>query len=123
MERVKYIWSEDYVGGRIGEELLEEEDRSKPFTEKYWSQIDILPLSRLREIQLRRLKRLLAFAWDHSPFYRRKWEEHGVKPGDVQTLEDFACFPVFCKGVDHLPGPDFIRNCSHFSLLTLFIII
>lgn len=97
MKRVKYIWSEEYVGGRMGVEVPEEGDRTRPFSEKYWSEIDILPLSRLREIQLRRLKRLLAFAWDHSPFYRKKWEEHGVKPEDVQTLDDFARFPVILK--------------------------
>lgn len=94
---VKYIWTDDYVGQRVGLEIPEEGNRAKPFSEKYWSQMDILPLSRLKEIQLQKLQHLLKFAYENSPFYRRKWDEAGVRPEDVKTLEDFQKFPVLKK--------------------------
>jgi phenylacetate-CoA ligase len=109
MEHVRYIWSSDYVGERLGLQIPEEGDRGKPFSEKHWSQVDVLPLSRLKEIQMEKLKHLLRFAWDNSPFYRRRWEEHGVKPEDVQTLDDFTRFPIMTKKdfiqdqIDHPP--------------------
>ena len=39
-------------------------------------------------------KRLLARAW-RMQFYRRLWDEHGVKPGDVRSLLDLHKLPVF----------------------------
>ena len=37
------------------------------------------------------------YAWDHSPFYRRKWGEAGVSPSTLRTLDDLAKFPVVLK--------------------------
>jgi phenylacetate-coenzyme A ligase PaaK-like adenylate-forming protein len=49
----------------------------------------------LRERQLRALRQTLDFAYAHSPFYRRLWDEHGVHPRDARTLEEFgARFPL-----------------------------
>lgn len=115
MGKVSYIWSEEYVGGRVGLEIPEEGNRGKPFSEKYWSEVDVLPLPRLKEIQLKRLKHLLNFAWERAPFYRRKWEEHGVKPKDVQNLDDFARFPVVTKedfAKDQAEHPPFGTACT-----------
>ena len=97
MGGVNYIWNEEYVGGRMGLDIHEEGHRGKSFSDKYWSEVDILPLNRLKDIQFQRLKHLLRFAWDRSPFYRSKWEGLGVKPEDVQSLEDFNRFPVLTK--------------------------
>ena len=51
------------------------------------------PEARERVI-LFKLKNILAWAWQTSPFYRRKWEAAGVHPEMVRSLEDFAKFPV-----------------------------
>jgi len=97
MSRVKYIWTEEYVGKRFGPEIPEEGDRTKPFSESIWSQVEILPWERIKEIQLEKFQYLVKFAYENSPFYRKKWEESGIKPSDVKTLEDVAKLPVLTK--------------------------
>jgi phenylacetate-CoA ligase len=115
MGKVTYIWSEEYVGGRVGIEIPEEGHRGKAYSEKYWSEVELLPRSRLKEIQIQKLKHLLQFAWERSSFYRRKWEERGVKPEDVQSLADFVRFPVLTKedfAVDQAEHPPFGTACT-----------
>jgi len=45
----------------------------------------------------RRLQAIVRWAWDRSPFYRRKWDEAGVHPDHLRTLEDLLRFPVVTK--------------------------
>ncbi len=41
---------------------------------------------------------LTRYAWDTSPFYRRKWDEAGFHPDHLRSLEDFeAKVPVVTK--------------------------
>lgn len=49
------------------------------------------------EAVLGRIQQLMAYAWDKSPFYRRKWSEAGVEPGDITSLEAFETVPVIRK--------------------------
>ena len=47
---------------------------------------------------LARLREVMHHAWDNAPFYRRKWEDAGVHPDHVQSLEDFEDkVPVITK--------------------------
>jgi phenylacetate-CoA ligase len=39
---------------------------------------------------LERIKHQLHYVYEELPFYRRHYDAHGFKPGDVQTLEDFT---------------------------------
>ncbi len=48
-------------------------------------------------LQLDRLKWSLRHAYDHVPFYRERWDEAGVHPEDVHTLEDLRRFPFVTK--------------------------
>jgi phenylacetate-CoA ligase len=55
------------------------------------------PAERERAI-LGRLKELTRYAWDRSPFYRRKWDEAGFHPDQLRSLEDFETrVPVIRK--------------------------
>jgi phenylacetate-CoA ligase len=38
---------------------------------------------------LQRLKEICAYAYEHAPFYRRKWDEAGFHPAQLKSLEDF----------------------------------
>jgi phenylacetate-CoA ligase len=51
----------------------------------------------LRALQLGRLKASLAHAYAHNPNYRRKFDDAGVRPEDLSTLEDLARFPFTTK--------------------------
>jgi phenylacetate-coenzyme A ligase PaaK-like adenylate-forming protein len=46
---------------------------------------------------LERIQHLMAYAWERAPFYRRKWSEAGLEPGDITSLEDFERVPVIYK--------------------------
>ena len=45
---------------------------------------------KLRELQLERLRWSVRRAWDKVPYYRKKFEQAGVKPSDLKTLADLA---------------------------------
>lgn len=46
---------------------------------------------------LERIQQLMAYAWEHAPFYRAKWSAAGLEPGDITSLEDFERVPVIYK--------------------------
>jgi phenylacetate-CoA ligase len=46
---------------------------------------------------LGRIQELMAYAWEHSSFYRDKWSQAGIHPSHVKTLEDFERVPVVTK--------------------------
>jgi phenylacetate-CoA ligase len=49
---------------------------------------------RLRDIQTSRLRRLVAHAYAHVPFWRRLMDTARIDPGAIRTLEDLHRFPV-----------------------------
>jgi phenylacetate-CoA ligase len=44
-----------------------------------------------------RLRHVMRYAWDNAPFYRKKWDEAGVHPDHVTSLETFERVPVVTK--------------------------
>jgi phenylacetate-CoA ligase len=46
---------------------------------------------------LRRIQQLMRYAWENAPFYRRVWDEAGVHPDSIRSLEDFERVPVVTK--------------------------
>ena len=44
-----------------------------------------------------RIREVMRWCWDRAPFYRRKWEEAGIHPDGIRTLEDFERVPVVTK--------------------------
>jgi phenylacetate-CoA ligase len=57
------------------------------------SSLDYLPVEQLRELQLRRLKAVAKRAYDHVALMRQRMDNLGVKPEDIQCLEDIARLP------------------------------
>lgn len=49
------------------------------------------------ELILERIQQVMTYAWETSPFYRRKWSAVGLEPGDVRSLADFEQVPVVVK--------------------------
>jgi phenylacetate-CoA ligase len=63
---------------------------------------DLEPIERasrdqLSALQLQRLQWSVRHAYDNVPHYRRKFDQHGVHPDDLNTLEDLAKFPFTAK--------------------------
>lgn len=59
----------------------------------------------LRALQLERLRTTLRHAYDHVGFYRKSFDEAGLRPEDCRSLEDLARFPFTAKADlrDHYP--------------------
>ena len=52
---------------------------------------------RLSDYQNRRLRLVLKYAYDYIPFYRRKFRESGVRPGDIRSRADLNKLPIIRK--------------------------
>lgn len=53
-----------------------------------------IPFSRLKEIQERKLRRLVKWAYERTELYRRKWNEVGLNPKDIKKAEDLKKAPI-----------------------------
>ena len=64
---------------------------------KYLRRSQFDPPSVVRGRQLARLKTVLRHAYDTVPFYRTAWDDTGVHPNDLKTLDDLKLFPIVTK--------------------------
>jgi phenylacetate-CoA ligase len=63
-----------------------------------WSpRLDAAPRERLREIQTEKLRAVVPFLYENSPFYRRRFDRLGMVPTDIRGLDDLARWPVVDK--------------------------
>ncbi|SHI65877.1 phenylacetate-CoA ligase [Desulfatibacillum alkenivorans DSM 16219] len=60
-------------------------------------EFETLPREAIEAIQLRRLKAVVERAYNNVPFYRKKYDEAGIKPADIQKLEDIQKLPFTTK--------------------------
>lgn len=59
--------------------------------------IEHLELDQLRKLQSERLKNLVAYLDERSDFYKRKFNESGLKPQDIKSIEDISKLPITYK--------------------------
>jgi len=59
--------------------------------------IDHLPADALQTLQTERLKATVRYAYDSTAFWKRKLDERGVSPDDVQDLADLPRLPFCAK--------------------------
>ncbi len=52
---------------------------------------------RLEELQLKRLKETVKRVYERVPFYRKRFDAVGLRPGDVNLLEDIRALPFTTK--------------------------
>ncbi|MBI4318281.1 MAG: phenylacetate--CoA ligase family protein [Chloroflexi bacterium] len=64
----------------------------------YWNpKTELMPREQLRELQLRKLKATVQWAYDHSRLWRRKFDRVGHEPGEIRTLDDIQLIPFLTK--------------------------
>jgi len=56
-----------------------------------------LPKEKLYENQWHRLQKLLRHAYQNVPYYRKKFNEVGIQPQDIKSLEDVVNIPILRK--------------------------
>ncbi|MFA6718805.1 MAG: phenylacetate--CoA ligase, partial [Prevotella sp.] len=57
---------------------------------------ETLSRKEIEELQLVRLKKTVQHCMD-SPFYKKRFEENGLKPEDIKTLDDLKRIPLTTK--------------------------
>lgn len=68
------------------------------------------PDEKLRDYQLGELRRTVAQAYEHVPFYRRRFDECGVRPEDIRTVGDLGKLPYLTKQEIRQAGTDLISD-------------
>jgi len=77
-------------------------------TKLYWSsfiarqayletRIPWWPAERIEQLQRRRLRSIVTFAWRHVPHYREAMRRLGLRPEDFRTADDLARLPLISK--------------------------
>jgi len=61
------------------------------------ARIETMPHKQIQELQERKLRKQLAYNYQNSAFYRQKFNEVGVRPEDIRTIEDLAKLPFTTK--------------------------
>jgi phenylacetate-CoA ligase len=65
---------------------------------KMWRpDLETLSREKFEERQLRLFRRQMKYVIEKSPFYRRKYKEARVRPGDIKTMEDVRKVPFTTK--------------------------
>lgn len=76
--------------------LYSRQAHESPFWNPY---LETMPREQLDKIHLRRIQEIIKFAYDNVPMYRVLYDEVGLKPEDIKTLDDYHCkVPAIDKG-------------------------
>ncbi len=59
----------------------------------------------------RQLRRLINHAYSNVPYYRKLFDENGIKPNEIKTIEDLPCIPITSKkDLQSLPTEDLVSR-------------
>ena len=65
---------------------------------KYWDEkFETMSPEEMKKFQLEHLKKTLKWVYEKIPFYKNAFDDKGVKPDDLKTLEDLSRFPFTVK--------------------------
>lgn len=69
-----------------------------PSDQKYYDpEIECMPREELEELQLKRLKEMLVYAYENTVYYKRTFDEAKADPYAIATLADLERFPFIDK--------------------------
>ena len=77
-----------------------------------------MPREKMRQLQGEKLRRIVEHAYRNSTFYKKKFDEHGVRPEDISSIDDIVKLPFTVKqdlrdnypfGMMSVPMSDIIR--------------
>jgi len=92
-----------------------DESYRPPDDQPYWfPRRETMPAEERDTAILARIRDVMAYCWERSPFYRRTWEAAGIHPERIRSLEDFERVPVTTKEelrttqAEHPPFGDYL---------------
>jgi len=59
--------------------------------------IECMGREQMRSLQEDRLKKIVRYAYENVPFYKKKYKAEGIEPGDIKRLEDIEKLPFTTK--------------------------
>jgi len=59
--------------------------------------METMPVAQIKALQGERLRRQVAHVYANVPYYRSLMEQKGIKPADIQSVEDLCKLPFTCK--------------------------
>jgi len=81
---------------------------------RFWNpRMETMSNDEMKDLQIGRLKTQLAYNYSHSLFYRKKFEQAGMKPEDIRTLEDFQHIPLTNKDEQRKAQEESIETFGH----------
>ncbi|MDY3238961.1 MAG: phenylacetate--CoA ligase [Anaerovoracaceae bacterium] len=78
-------------------------------TKYYQPEIECASREEILALQNERLVKQVQHVWDNVPYYRKKMEEKGLTPADIQSVDDLHKLPFLTK--------DDLRECYPYGLL------
>lgn len=71
---------------------------SNDLSREFWNpDAESMPRNEVRHLQLDRLKKQVAYNYQHSEVHRRKFDDVGAHPADIKTFADFTRIPLMSK--------------------------
>ena len=61
------------------------------------SKFEKLSRTKLKEVQLKNLKKTVKNVYENVPFYKKKFKEIDIKPEDIKKLDDIKKLPLTTK--------------------------
>ena len=62
------------------------------------------------DLQWQRLQQLLHHAYEHVPYYRNTFNQHGLTPSSIKTPEDFLRIPLLTKEIIQKQGENLVAE-------------
>ncbi|MGB9975963.1 phenylacetate--CoA ligase family protein [Thermovenabulum sp.] len=62
-----------------------------------FKEIESMPRKKLEELQLERLKKIVNYAYENVPFYKKTFDNIGLKPEHIKNLKDIEKIPFTTK--------------------------
>jgi len=68
--------------------------------QEYWNPIlETLPLEKLKQLQFKKFKRILSWAYIHSKFHKALYDNAGLTPDDIRSFDDIKKIPKVEKSM------------------------
>jgi phenylacetate-CoA ligase len=65
---------------------------------QYWNKdCECISTDQLRSLQDERLKATVKHVYQEVPYYRHAFQENGIEPGDIKTVDDLKQLPFTTK--------------------------
>ncbi|VUT27755.1 MAG: hypothetical protein SYNGOMJ08_00305 [Candidatus Syntrophoarchaeum sp. GoM_oil] len=60
--------------------------------------IELMPRKDLESLQLKNLRSQIDYIYSNSLFHQRRFDENGIKPGDIKEIKDLEKIPLISRG-------------------------